>query len=132
MKKNYIATSTVIWVIVIITMFFYVKNYHQLKTIGEIIVSMTPAIAFFTITVLVYARDRERIYQAKRNEEFYVIAKLNWRQAMIHDVLIYLTPAVIISIPIFFGEFPSISTFAQAIIAFVALSYLKILYWKQL
>ena len=132
MRKGNIATSIVIWIIVVVTMFFYVRNYHQLKTIGEIIISMTPAIAFFTITILVYARDKERIYQAKRNEEFFIMTKLNWRQAMIHDVLIYLTPAVIIFTPTFFGEFPSISTFAQAIIAFGALSYLKILYLKQL
>jgi len=132
MRRGYIVTSTVIWIIVVVTAFFYIQNYHQLKTIGEIIISMTPAIAFFSITILVYARDKERIYQAKRNEEFHVMKELNWRQAMIHDVLIYLTPAVIIFIPTFFGEFAGISTFVQAIIAFGALSFLKILYWKQL
>lgn len=113
-------------------MFFYIKNYYQLKTIGEIIVSMTPAIAFFTITILIYARDKERIYQAKRNGEFHVTLELNWLQAMIHDILIYLTPAIIIFIPIFFGEIAGMATFAQAIIIFGVLSYLKILYWKQL
>lgn len=132
MRRNYIATSTIIWLLVVATMFFYIKNYHELKTIGEIIVSMTPAIAFFTITILIYARDKEKIYQAKRNEEFYIMMKLNWRQAMIHDILIYLTPAIIIFTPAFFGEFAGLATFAQAIIVFGVLSYLKLLYWKQL
>lgn len=131
MKKLY-TTSTMIWLIVVVTTFFYIKYYHDLKTIGEIIVSMTPAIAFFTGAILIYTRDKGRVQQAKKNGEFHQTMQLNWQQALIHDVLIYITPAVIIFIPIFFGDIPGIPTFIQAIVVFSVLSFLKIMYWKRL
>lgn len=93
---------------------------------------MTPTLAFFTASILVYTRDKERVYQAKRHEELYTTTKLSLTQALVHDLIIYLTPATIIITPIFFGEFPDLYTWAQAIIVFGALAYLKILYWKQL
>ncbi|MAF13304.1 MAG: hypothetical protein CMI53_00215 [Parcubacteria group bacterium] len=122
-------TALVIWLIVVLATFLYARYYYHLKTVGEIILALSPAIIFFTGGILIFSRDRKKIKRAKQKNELKRTVELEWGQVIKHDALTYLTPVIILSIPFFFGQLPNITSVTQASATFLALSYLKFIYW---
>lgn len=132
MKKSEILATLIIWLIVTITAFFYAKYFYRLSSIGEIIISISPVLIFLGLGILIFSRDKKIIKKAKAKQEFVRKTELNWNQALKHDVLIYLVPIIILILPFFFDQIPGLMNIIQAIIAFLALSYLRFIYWGEL
>jgi hypothetical protein len=132
MKEIEETTAAVTWLITITVFILYINYYHQLRSVGEAILAMAPAIIFFTGAVLIYNRDRGKIRRAREKQEYSRSTELDWGQALKHDLLTYLTPVLILALPLFFGQLPNLITVFQACAAFLALSYLKFIYWGEL
>ena len=132
MSKNEKITTWVIWLIVSLTTIFYLKNYYHLKSIEDIVVSLIPSLVFFSGGVLIFNRDRDKILKSKSKEESYKTIELTWVQALKHDLIIYSIPIIILALPLFFGKLPTLADVFQACFTFLALSYIKFLYWGEL
>jgi len=125
-------TTFVTWLVVIATTVFYIYYWRDLKDIAQLIVSLVPAILFLTGAILIFDRDRKRINKTKANQEYDQTLKATWFDAMKHDLLTYLVPAAILFMPFMFNEIPTITSVFQAVMTFLALTYIKYMYWGDL
>lgn len=123
--------TIVIWIMVILTFIGFVKFYHQLKSLGDFIIVVAPAIIFFIGSILIFKRDRNRFRKAREKDKFIRETKLTLNQELIHDLITYIIPLFIIVLPFFIGGIPDIFDVVQAVVAFLAFNYLKFLYWRE-
>ncbi|MFA5021975.1 MAG: hypothetical protein WC508_02780 [Patescibacteria group bacterium] len=132
MKQSEFFTNLGIWLIVAVITFFYFNYFGQMQSIGDAIVTASPALVFFAGGILIFSRDQKIIKKTKFGPEFSRNIILDWGQALKHDTLIYLIPILILALPVIMGEKTTIATFVQSIIAFLSLTYLKLIYWGEL
>ncbi|MFA6409983.1 MAG: hypothetical protein WCW26_00190 [Candidatus Buchananbacteria bacterium] len=132
MKNKDFYINLGIWLIVAVITFFYIKFFTQMQSIGDAIVAASPALIFFAGGIYIFTRDQKIIKKTKATPNFIQTVNLNWGQAMTHDILIYLVPIIILALPLFFGEKPALTNIFQAISAFLALTYLKFIYWDEI
>jgi len=132
MKKSESLIALGIWLIVVVTSIFYILYFRRIESITEIIVSVAPAIIFFSGGILIFTRDKKIIRKAKESEEFTKTTELNWGQALRHDLLTYFVPVLILAFPFVMGQQPGFIDLCQAVFVFLAFNYLKINYWGEL
>ena len=125
-------SSIVIWIFLVGLIFLYIRFFPYLKTIGDIIISALPAIVFFTVAIFISQRDKDRIARARKKDSTSVSLTSNLEQALKHDLLNYLVPIIILVMPFLFNELPTVTTVIQASTTFLALAYLKLIYWGEL
>lgn len=121
-----------IWLIIFATciFFFYFKSIFL--SIKEIIISLVPSIVFLFGTIIIYSRDKKIVKKAEENGVLTSSREINWRQSLKHDFLTYFIPFIIIVLPFFFDQKPGLIDIAQAIVVFLALTYLKFMYWGEI
>lgn len=86
--------------------------------------------AILILAVIVIMKSRKTHLEISRQSLGNIDSiKLNWGQALQHDLLIYGIPIVILSLPIATSEPAIFNDFLQATVAFLALAFLKNLYW---
>jgi hypothetical protein len=125
-------TALTIPLIVIIVAILYFKYPALLYALGIFAINAAPAIVLFIGGILVFSRDVRRIEHTKHNQEYTQAAELNWGQSLKHDVVMFLTPILILIWPFFVDRIPDKIDVIQAAFAFVAFAYLKYLYWRTL
>ena len=122
----------VTWSIVVVVGYIYFSYLYKIRSLTETIVSLVPALVFITLGILVHTRDRKKTKHFEANNQFYISARLTWKQQIKHDLLMYLAPVLTIITPFFFGQNPNLTDVLQACILFLSITYLKILYWNDL
>ncbi len=125
-------TTIVIWLTVIGVGYGYFVNRELFQSIGDMIVSLAPFIAFFLMAIIILTRDIKYKKRAEQRQEFSRHVQLFWGQSIQHDLLMYLTPALILAIPFVNSTIPDVSDVVQACSAYLAMAYLKVSYWKEL
>ncbi len=125
-------TFIFIWFAVAATFIFYVIYRELFLSVGQFILTITPSIIFFLGMILFYTRDRKRVVRSKEKTEFHFTREMNWQMATKHDFLTYLIPLLILLIPYLFGEHTTLNEIIAAIITYLALIYLKFLYWREI
>jgi len=110
----------------------YIAYYDQLKGIWELIRNFIPAILFIAGSILSvdYYHEIIREKRIKGEQDEYIC--VTYVDALKNDLLAFFTAAVILIIPIIFGERVGISDVIQAIIAFVAIYYIRIYYFRKI
>ena len=118
--------------IVVITVILYAKYYSNLKTIGEIVVYSSPILFFCLVGNFIINRDRKRIKRAREKDELTKTVELSWMTSLNHDLLTYLIPIIILFMPLLLGHQPGVVNILEAIVAYLALIYLKFIYWGEI
>lgn len=114
------------------TAIVYFNYLYKSKSLVDILISLIPTIVFTIGGILVFGRDQEQIKKTKDKTDSKISIELNWYQALKHDLLTYFLPVLIIILPFFFKQVPTLKDVLAAVTVFLVLSYLKIMYWGQL
>jgi hypothetical protein len=54
---------------------------------------------------------------------------MTWRKGLKHDIITYVLPVAILGLPLIDGANPTGADLIQGVVAFLAFSYLKRIYW---
>ncbi len=127
-KKN----ELIIWLLIIISAGIYAYFLQHVTSLEDLVVSLVPAMLFFSGSILVYSRDKYKVSKAIQHNELEVNRRLTWFDELRHDLLTYLLPFLILTVPLVLGEIPSLSTVAQAVLTYFVMLYLKYMYWGEL
>lgn len=122
----------VIWAAVGLTTLFYVFYRELFLSFGQMLLTLIPSILFFVGMILFYVRDHKRVVVAKEKAEFHFSKEMHWVMATKHDFLTYFIPLMILIMPYLFGEQTGLKDIVSAILAYLTLIYLKILYWGEI
>ncbi|MFA6254537.1 MAG: hypothetical protein WC675_00700 [Patescibacteria group bacterium] len=125
-------SSIVIMFLTVATAIVYFNYLYKSKSLVDILISLIPTIVFTIGGILVFGRDQEQIKKTKDKTDSKISIELNWYQALKHDLLTYFLPVLIIILPFFFKQVPTLKDVLAAVTVFLVLSYLKIMYWGQL
>lgn len=125
-------TFVFIWLIVFATFIFYVLYRDLFFSVGQMILTLTPSIIFFVGMILFYSRDKKRVTKSKEKAEFHFTRDMNWQMATKHDFLSYFIPLIILLIPYLFGQHTTLNEIIAAVITYLAIIYLKFLYWREI
>jgi len=122
----------VILTLTVFAAFVYFNYLYKSKSLIDILISIIPTIVFTIGGILVFNRNRKQINKTKDGTDFKIDTELNWYQALKHDLLTYFFPVLIIVLPFFFKQIPTLKDVLAAAAVFLVLSYLKIIYWGKL
>jgi hypothetical protein len=122
----------VIWLAVILVVFFYFLYRYLFLSIGQLILTLAPSIIFMVGMILFYNRDHKRVKISREKGEYCQTRELNWGMALKHDFLTYFIPFLIIILPFLFKNQLGLIDIFQAIATYLALVYLKLLYWGEI
>ncbi len=114
------------------TVAIYATYYSELKTIGELTVFIAPFLFFSIFGWIKQQRTRQTVKHAQAEGEDQVTIDLRLRTALIHDICTYTAPVIILMLPFIFRQTPNTTTAIQASVAFLFLTYVRFLYWKEL
>lgn len=130
-----ILTTLLVGFIVIL---FYKEKSLSADNFGQILATMAPIILIVGLIfagALVITRRQAKVGQANNDddeEETIGSVRLEWGQALKHDLLIFLTPTIVLALPILLNQEQTLTDFFQAMTAFLALIYLKKMYWQKI
>jgi len=117
---------SLLWANLIAGFVLYVTYYHELEGALAIIRNVTPPLILIFGMMLAFSKDRSIIRRKRSlNEEYEVITITYW-DALVIDVITFLTPAVILATATIFS--PNGITFLdlfQAAISLVALAFVR-------
>lgn len=121
------------WLNLLAGFVLYVTYYRQLQGALTIIRNITPPLIFILGMILAYSHDRSVIRRRRsRGEETEVIVVTYW-DAMISDVLSFLTAIAILIAPVLLSERGvDLIDVLQAGLAFTALAYLRNFYFRKI
>lgn len=131
-ERRLMVMNVILWLLVVSGAVFYWLYYQFILTHLNLLISLIPAFVFFTAGVLVLNYNGQQVTHAKKNDAYTTTVELNWGQALKHDLLTYFLPVIILAMPLFLETSPDFGDFLSATIVFLALSYLKLLYWHRL
>lgn len=87
---------SLLWANLIAGFVLYISYYHELEGALEIIRNVTPPLILIFGMILAYSKDRSIIRRKRvQNEEYEVITLTYW-DALVIDVITFLTPAAIL------------------------------------
>ena len=121
------------WVNLLAGFILYVTYYRQLQGALTIIRNITPPLIFVSGMILAYSHDRSVIHRRRTlGEETDVIVVTYW-DAMVSDVLAFLTAIAILIAPVLLSERGvDLIDVLQAGLAFAALAYLRSFYFGKI
>lgn len=108
----------------------YWVNARQLEGVWALVRDAAPAILFVAGAILIADRDRRTTHRRRRVGEDGDVVVLTGRDAMVNDVLAYLTGALILAVPLALGRVDGLDII-QAIIAVGALSWIRWYYFQK-
>ncbi len=83
------------------------------------------------IGILTLISNKIRIYKASAEGKDYALTtEIDWLKSLKHTVIMYLVPVLILTLPFLGDQKPTIQDVFQATAAYLAIYYLKIIYWK--
>ncbi|OGY44451.1 MAG: hypothetical protein A2729_02195 [Candidatus Buchananbacteria bacterium RIFCSPHIGHO2_01_FULL_39_14] len=132
MKQTETFLTLFVCLLITITVVIYVYFYDQLKTFGQLMVIFSPIFIFAFAGTLIARRDQKIIKRLRQNNQLSKTVELNWFLAFKHDLALYLTPLIILLLPIIFDQKPTLITIFQAIIIYLVLIYLRYIYWREI
>ncbi len=125
-------SQIVIFILTVASGYVYFFYLYKFKSLVDILIAIIPTIVFIIGGILIFTRDQERIKETKDKTDSKISIELNWYQALRHDLLTYFVPVIIIILPFFFKQVPTLKDVLAAATVFLVLSYLKIMYWGEL
>ncbi len=108
----------------------YWINARQLEGVWALIRDAAPSILFVAGAILIADRDRRTTRRRRRVGEDSDVVVLTGRDAMVNDVLAYLTGALILAVPLALGRVDGLDII-QAVIAVGALSWIRWYYFQK-
>ena len=131
-EQRLVVLNIILWLLVIASAFFYFRYYRLILAYLHVFISIIPAIVFFIVGTLMLNYNGARVRRTKQKDEYTNLVELNWGMALKHDLLTYFVPAIMLVIPLFLSDTPTLGDFLAAMMVFLTLSYLKLLYWHRL
>lgn len=122
-----------LWVNLLAGFILYVTYYRHLAGALTLIRNVTPSIIFICGSILIFSHDKSIIRRRRiRNEEYESVTLTYW-DALINDVLAFLTAAAILALPgLLEAHGLDFIDLLQAALAFLAIIYIRNYYFSKI
>jgi hypothetical protein len=134
-QNNDVRDLTVTLIVAVIVLQSYGSSSLKATTFGDIMVAMLPVFALIALIfsgLLMLTKNSSSTTRAEGRQESLGYINLDFGQSIKHDLIMYITPVVMLIIPVLSNQPVNFTDFIQSLAAFSALAYLKILYWRKL
>ncbi|MFA6215122.1 MAG: SoxR reducing system RseC family protein [Patescibacteria group bacterium] len=110
------------------------KAISQTKSAVSFIFFMFMLMVLLIFALILFLNSRKSETDSKESLRLGGIQMVNLsqNQALKHDLLLYSMPIIVLFIPLAGGEKIVFNDILQVIVAFLALAYLKIIYWGKI
>lgn len=121
-----------IWLLMGAFFVVYIIYYQSFKELLGIIINIAPSIIFIVGTILIYDHYHDLIKSQRRAGEVEEVIYITYYDAMKNDLLAFITATLILLVPTLFAKKLDLSDIIQAIIAFVAIYYIRVYYFRKI
>ncbi|MFA6215123.1 MAG: hypothetical protein WC768_00970 [Patescibacteria group bacterium] len=96
-----------------------------------VILTTATTIILIAAGTIIFVKNKIRIRRAlAAGGNSALPIELNWTKGLRHTITMYLAPVIILALPFVSGHKPTINDFFQAATIYLAINYLKMIYWK--